>query len=238
MVTGVQNMIPSPLPQPNEVHVFCATLDSTVAHYVSPDEALRAERLLNTLTRIRFLNSRGLLREILARYLELQPEELDFSAGEHGKPFLSGNCSSKGQLYFNLSHSENLFLLAIATDREVGIDLENIRNDSPFHEIARLAFSPREQEELFRLSAHLQRSAFYRCWTRKEAYLKACGMGFALCSNSFNVSLLPETPISFVPPDGLSCWTLQDIDVPDNFSAALAVKGSPPILQIKSLTAL
>ena len=170
---------------------------------------------------------RSLLREILGGYLGALPDEFRFAVGEHGKPYLSDNV----RLHFNLSHSGALFILAVAADREVGIDIEQFRDDTPFPGMARLAFSPREQKELFALPEHQQRSAFYRCWTRKEAYLKACGMGFALRSNSFDINLLPETPTVLISPDDLSHWTLNDVVVPEGYCAALAVTGLAPLIR-------
>jgi 4'-phosphopantetheinyl transferase len=209
-------------------------LIADAARYVSQDEIQRADRLLDPRKRDRFLACRGLLREILGNYLGLQPERLHFAVGANGKPFLAANSANNSRLHFNLSHSGTLFLLAIAADREVGIDIERLRDDTPFHDIARLAFSPREQDKLFAIPHHLQRSAFYRCWTRKEAYMKACGMGFALPSNSFTVSLLPSTPANFILPDETPGWHIVDIAVPEDYSAALAVQGHNPFIRLFS----
>jgi len=218
-------MIPFPWPQENKVHIHRAVLGSEAERYVSLNERVRAERLLDPYKKKRFLAGRGLLREILGGYLGIQPDEVHFTMGEHGKPCLSTTAGNKEQLHFNLSHSGTMFLLAITATREVGVDIEQLNNDIPFSDMARIAFSPREQKELFDLPHHLQLAAFYRCWTRKEAYLKASGMGFALKSNRFDVSLLPETPVAVAAPDNQFPWLLWDIDVPLNHCAALAVKG-------------
>jgi 4'-phosphopantetheinyl transferase len=201
-----------------------------VKRSVTPDERQRAERLLDPCKRDRFLASRGLLREILGNYLEMQPEGLHIAVGVHGKPYLSADGANNSRLHFNLSHSGTLLLLAIAADREVGIDLERICDDTPFTDVSRLAFSPSEQNELFSLPRHLQRSAFYRCWTRKEAYLKACGAGFAIPSDSFSVSLHPEATSSRIMSDDPPCWHLIDITVPEQYCAALAIQGSDPFI--------
>ena len=221
---------PFPWPQANEVHIHCLPHATEAVHYIAPDEILRANRLIDPDKRTCFVAHRGLLRKILGRYLELQPEELHFVVGEHGKPYLATKDFSKNRLNFNLSHSGNLFILAVAADLDVGIDVEE-QIDTSFSDMARLAFSPREQKELFELPDHLQQSAFYRCWTRKEAYLKACGLGFALPSNSFDVSLLPDTTTSLFTPNGPGRWYLQDITVPKAYSATLAVNAATPILR-------
>lgn len=224
-------MIRFPWPLENEVHIHCKSLATEIARYTSPEESIKAARLLDPHKRNNSLTGRGLLREILGNYLGLQPTELHFSEGEHGKPYLSGIPTNTSRLHFNLSHSGPLFLLAIAANREVGVDIEQLTDYTPFPDMARLAFSLREQKELFILPDYLQRSAFYRCWTRKEAYLKACGMGFALPSNSFDVSLLPENQVSLISPDGLSHWHLQDLCVPEDYHATLAVHGFIPIIR-------
>lgn len=224
-------MITFPWPQDNEVHIHCLPLATDVERYVSSDEMHRADLLLDPDKRNRFIAGRGLLREILGRYLEVQPEELLFVLGEQGKPYLCCSKDNNDRLHFNLSHSGALFLLAVAADREIGIDIEQLCTDTLFPDMARIAFSPREQNELFTLPEHLQRHAFYRCWTRKEAYLKACGTGFTQYSNSFDVCLLPEAPALFSAPDDSSDWVLQDIAVPKDYCAALAIKGSTPIIR-------
>ncbi len=220
-------MIPFSWPEDNEVHIHCLPLATGVTRYLSSDEILRADRLLDPDKRNSFIAGRALLREILGEYLGVKPEELRFAVGKQGKPYLAAN---NDQLHFNLSHSGTLFILAVAANREVGIDIELLRNDIPFPDMARLAFSPREQKELFALPDHQQRGAFYRCWTRKEAYLKACGIGFTLASNNFDASLAPDSPATFTAPDESSNWLLCDIIVSEGYCAALAVKGSAPII--------
>lgn len=224
----MQILTPFPRPETDEVHIHCCALAGDDVRYLSPDEQLRADRLLDPLKADRFRSCRGLLREILGRYLGVQPDTLHFAEGEYGKPYLCDRARNILPLHFNLSHAGSMFLLAVAADREVGIDIEQIREDTPVLAMARLAFSPCEQQTLSALPVHQQRSAFYRCWTRKEACMKACGMGFNLQSNSFTVSLLPETPVSLFLPGDTSQWLLLDIPVPENYCATLAVQGTTP----------
>jgi 4'-phosphopantetheinyl transferase len=190
----------------------------------------KAGRLLDPRKKVNSLACRALLRETLGAYLGIRPDKLHFAAGAHGKPYLAAESANNAPLHFNLSHSGSLFLLAIAADREIGIDVEQLRDETHYPEIARLAFSQREQEELFRLPEHQQRIAFYRCWTRKEACLKASGAGFSIPSNSFDVNVLPDAPATLTSPNSLSRWILRDISVPEDYCAALAVKGSHPII--------
>ena len=231
MATDVQVLMPFPHPREHEVHIHCLSLSGLATLYISPDEQFRADQLLNPDKQRYFIASHGLLRTILGGYLGKQPQDLHFRVGEHGKPSLWGD---DAWLHFNLSHSDHLFLLAIASDREVGIDVEQLRDDTPFAKMAQMTFSPREQAGLFSLPHHLQRSTFYRCWTRKEAYLKACGTGFSVPSNSFDVSLLQEEPARVITPESQTLWYLQEINVPAGFCATLAVPES--IADIRYMT--
>jgi 4'-phosphopantetheinyl transferase len=209
-----------------EVHIHCLELrqhQPELARFerlLSADEAERAGLLKSDQARNRFIAGRGLLREILGGYLGVAPEQVQLATGEHGKPFLA---DWPGNLRFNLSHAGELLLLAVTDGLEVGVDIEQVEPDKPLRNLARLAFSRREQQELFALPSTLQTAAFYRCWTRKEACMKACGRGFSLPSDSFSVSLLDdETPI--LADCGNQSWQVMDLQVPQGYCAALAVE--------------
>lgn len=226
-------------PGPGEVHVRLFNLAvaaerlEQLEKLLAPDERERAAHLIDHRIRNSFIAGRGQLREILAGYLEREPANLFLSSNPHGKPFLN----EQHPLYplnFNLSHSADLAMLALCTGSEVGIDLEQIQDDLPFKAMAQQFFSHREQAELFSLPAELQPAAFYRCWTRKEAYLKAVGSGFSHPATNCAVSLLPGQPAALLAhrtdPEQLSKWSLTDLDVPEGFCAALATQGGPPTL--------
>ncbi len=228
------------IPAPGEVHVHRFQLDrgkkerARLHRYLSSEEMDRADRLLNQLACNRFVVGRGMLREILSGYLELNPGSLRIAAGDHGKPELGAEQGQSG-LCFNLSHADGLALLAVSGHCELGIDLELQQDDLPFQGMAAQFFSCREQAELFSLPEELQLGAFYRCWTRKEAYLKGCGSGFHQPADSFDVSLLPGQPPALLQhrtaPDEPKRWQLMDITVPDGFYATLAVKGEVPVIR-------
>ena len=229
-------MTASPLPTTGQVHIYCLTLPqnpSEVSYYerfLSAPETARACSLKIHQVRNRFIAGRGLLREILGGYLAIEPENVPITIEEHGKPFLSG-CTEN--LRFNLSHAEELLLLAVAADLEIGIDIEKIETDKPLKDMASIAMSRREQDEIFILSSSsLQAAAFYRCWVRKEACLKACGKGFSLSSDSFDVSPLDEDFHMRTIKCNNACWNIIDINVPQGFCAALAVeaRASSPLL--------
>lgn len=224
-----------------EVHILFAGLDrepselARLERFLDPVERARADRLCDVGIRVRFVAGRGFLRETLAAHLDLQPEEIRLAEGEWGKPRLA-EVVGYGSLSFNLSHAGNLAVLAVTWERELGIDLEKIKEDLPFRQIARIFFSLREQEELFSLPLGEQPAAFYRCWTRKEAYLKGCGRGFAQPSNSFDVSLLPSHPPALLAhrtsPDEPAGWSLIDVPVPPGYCATLAIEGESPVIRL------
>ncbi len=199
---------------------------------LSQPETDRYALLKDDLTQKRSIAGRGVVREILGGYVGVAPEKVRLVTGEHGKPYLA-ECTEN--LRFNVSHSEDMLILAVSTCRDVGVDIEAIKTDKPLNNMARLAFSPREQEELFTLpNSHLHSTAFYRCWVRKEACMKACGRGFSLPGCSFDVPVSVEKlPLQTLINCNQSFWHLQDIDVPGNYCAAVAVEAggvspSPP----------
>ncbi len=221
------NSIPRPLD--NEVHLHSLTLSHTqteltrLGSLLSTDETARAARLKSDSARKSFISGRGALREILGRYLGITPENVQIAVGDHGKPFLADrNC----HLRFNLSHSGDMHLLAVASGFEVGVDIEIIEPGKPLADMARIAFSRLEQEELFSLpTPFLQTAAFYRCWVRKEACLKGCGRGFSLSGNSFDISPFNDGTTTLLNVCcGQSYWHIMDIGMPDGYCAALAVE--------------
>jgi 4'-phosphopantetheinyl transferase len=228
------------LPAAGEVHIRFTHLDrhgadlAQLERFLSTAERARADRLLDRLTRDRFVAGRGFLRATLAEYLGLQPADLRFAAGEHGKPRLIEEAGS-GSLRFNLSHADDRAILAVAGTSEVGIDLERVRDDLPFREMAQRFYSSRERAELFSLPEDRQLAAFFRCWTRKEAYLKGCGRGFSQPSDSFDISLLPGHPPALLEhrtdPGAASRWKIVDIPVSESYCAALAVEGELPVVR-------
>ena len=197
--------------------------------FLSAEELQRGNRLLDPERRRRFFAGRGILREILAGCLGEEPGEIRLSEGEFGKPHLSDHLEPDS-ISFNLSHAGNRLLLAFAAGCELGVDLEQLRAELPFRAMAERYFSRRERMELFALPASEQLSAFYRCWTRKEAYLKGAGSGFSQPSDGFDVSLLPQQPPKLLAhrslPSETARWCIEDLAVPDGYCAALAFRQS------------
>ncbi len=176
---------------------------------LSADEMVRAERLIDPLKRHSFVMARSCLRQILAKYLGLNPELLKFGYNSSGKPFLSS--PTKDKLTFNLSHSGSIAILAVAMDGEVGVDIEKIDAALNFQSVARRYFTLAEMNELEKLSILRRRRQFYRLWTRKEAVLKMYGTGFSL----------PGSIETFV--QDLDHCTLKNIFLATSYVSALAV---------------
>ena len=226
----------------DEIHVWQAALDreekalAELESTLSLEEKARADRFHFVNDRNRFVVARGLLRELLGRYLQQAPASLEFSYGEHGKPALSGGNASSG-LCFNLSHSSGLVAYAIARERNLGIDVERVRAESAGEDIAQRFFSAREVNDLRTLPPEAQVDGFFHCWTRKEAYLKATGMGLHIPLDSFAVSLLPGQPAQFL--GGVEpCWHLTAYHPAEGYVAAVVYDGAPISIQYLSVDIL
>lgn len=218
----------------NEVHVWRAALDRPALQIkdlwqtLAAEEKDRAERFFSARDRRHFIVARGLLRMILGRYLARAPQQLQFCYNPYGKPTLVGQAGAD-RISFNLSHSHKLILYAITRNREIGVDLEYIRHDCLGEPLAERFFAPQEVAALRELPAHLQAEAFFNCWTRKEAYIKARGQGLALPLSEFVVSLVPSEPAALLSVKGApleaTTWSLQALAPGPGYAAALAIAG-------------
>lgn len=212
------------------IHLWLITLDcSPEQHWyyetlLSVDEKNRAYRLSSSLLKARFISCHGKLREILATYTAaMKPETLIFNTNSFGKPFLC----NVDDIEFNLAHSEDVAMLAIARNRAVGIDLEKCR-DIEMNGIAARFFSEPEIAELQAADEKMRKHVFFRIWVRKEAYMKALGRGFNLAGTGFSVlsNLLSQDEVN----DGsqktnATVWKIANIQCPENFIAALCCAG-------------
>ena len=218
----------------DEIHVWRSTLDHTPSqiqsfqHTLVADELARAERFYFARDRGHFIASRGMLRAILGRYVNRRPEDLSLCYGSHGKPALASEFDGDA-IRFNLSHSNGIVLYAFTRRRDVGVDIEHIRDDLEVAEIAERFFSRQEVATLRAILPALQRQAFFRCWTRKEAYIKARGEGLSLPLDRFDVSLAPGEPAAILgarpEPSEASRWSLHDLAPTPGYAAALAAEG-------------
>lgn len=226
--------IETPLALPDdEVQLWRIELDAIGSQearwqkLLSADEQTRAARFHFARDRRRFAAGRAVLRVILASYLATDPTALNFAYSAKEKPSLAAEQAGAG-LMFNVSHSGGIALLAFARGREVGIDIEHVRSDFDLEAIARRFFSAREQSELFALPPEARVEAFFRCWTRKEAYIKATGDGLSLPLSQFDVSLSDEAnALLATRPDAAeaACWQLEHVRAGAGFVAAVCVRG-------------
>jgi 4'-phosphopantetheinyl transferase len=182
----------------NEIHIWRAYLDcgdAALRHFettLALDEKARAVRFIFQPDRNRFIAARGILRDLLGKYLDRSAADLEFGYQPEGKPFLRKPADQS--LRFNISHAHGLALFSFARGRELGVDVELIRPDFAGDDIAARYFSADEIAELRALPSSLRSEGFFLCWTLKEAYVKARGGGLNIPLNSFHVSFTPGQP--------------------------------------------
>lgn len=219
----------------SDVHLWRVSLDRPESELprwmslLSDDERRRAERYRIAAPRRQFITARSALRRILAMGLGVSPMEIGFEYGPHGKPLLREPTFAR-DVQFNVSHSGELALIAVARRRRLGVDLERIRSELRFLPLAQRFFSPREVQELQRVSAEQQREAFFHCWTRKESYIKAEERGLSLPLDRFDVSLQPEAPACLLQclddPHAAARWSMVALDPAPGYVGALIAEGA------------
>jgi len=215
----------------SDVHVWAAHLDlnlealARLAAILSEEEQQRAARLRFERHHNRFIAARGILRSLLATYLDYAPDLLQFGYGPNGKPALSGPFARSG-LSFNLAHSENLALIAVSHSGPLGVDVEYIRPLSDTDELVARFFSSRENALFRALPDGQKNAAFFNLWTRKEAWLKATGEGIAHSLNRVEVTFLPGEPAQLLAlpekPTLNRDWVLRELTPRTGFVGAVA----------------
>ncbi len=223
-----------PVASDSEIQVWRMRLDRPafeireMRDVLSEDEDARAARFVFDRHRARFIAGRASLRRILGRYLNRAPERLDFNYGHRGKPFLKDDPAGKA-LRFNLSHSSELALLAVVGSRDIGVDVERVRAVQYHMRIAGRFFSPGEVAAIRALPPEVRYEAFFNCWTRKEAYIKALGDGLAYPLDAFEVSLAPGTPAALLhvndDPNASTEWFMKALDPGAGYVGAVALRG-------------
>lgn len=219
----------------DEVHVWCARLSALrqrskeFARLLSKAERSKAEKHIRDSDRLVSVCSKGMLRTILGTYLSRHPNNLDFMFGPYGKPTLAGN----PELSFNLAHSGDVILIAISGQgNNIGVDLEFRREIEEWRSLAARHFHPEEVAELFTMPPAEGLSAFFDCWTRKEAIAKALGMGLSLPLDSFRVTVAghsdAQLPDGSRPPQQDQPWFLSPMDLSSSYAATIASTGVKP----------
>lgn len=215
-----------------EVHIWHiplggpAGLIHTSRNLLSADEVQRADRFHFEKDRHAFIIARAAMRQILGHYGNVAPKNLIFSYGPRGKPELSPEVNL---IKFNLSHSQEFALLAVAQGLCLGIDIEFVNQTIAVEEIAERFFSPNEVRALSAFAGRQKVEAFYSCWTRKEAYIKALGEGLSVPLDSFDVAFDASAPAALLrvrtSPGEVSRWSMYDIVMPPTYKAAVVVEG-------------
>jgi 4'-phosphopantetheinyl transferase len=217
-----------------EVHLWTIPLtrDSEAidraAAVLSPEERTRRGRFRFAIHRDRFALRRGAMRRILSRYCGLDPAELGFTVSAHGKPELDEALHGVTGIRFNLSDSADLAILGVTRAGRIGVDVERLDPMREMDAIARRHFSDREYEDYLSAPHERRVTCFYNAWTRKEAWLKACGDGLSAGLSSFDVTLLPGVPPRLVEvrgrPGEAARWTMHAWSPAAGYVAAVIVE--------------
>lgn len=217
-----------------DVHLWRASLNLPASRllefrqYLSSSELRKANRFHFQIHRDRYIARHAILRSILGSYLEVPPAKIVIENRCNGKPELSSSHDSP--LTFNLSSSDNTAIFAIAYKREIGVDIERINPAIDSESVSDMFFSPLETAVLHTLPADMQLKAFFDCWTRKEAYIKALGTGLSLALNSFDVSLDPCKPAALLGVRNkvgeLNHWFMESLDAGAEYASALVVENN------------
>jgi 4'-phosphopantetheinyl transferase len=217
-----------------EVHIWYVNLDppaervEALGRSLSQDEHDRANRFRFDRHRRQYVVGRGALRSLLAGYTGTRPELVRFTYGPRGKPFLEGS----GDLYFNLSNSDERALVGFVRGREIGVDIEYLKPMPDCEQIAERFFSESERVVLRGIPKESKEEAFFNCWTRKEAYLKAVGEGLAAPLDSFDVTLAPGEPPRMLTLRGdagaAARWWLEHFRLSPEHIGALALERQDP----------
>jgi 4'-phosphopantetheinyl transferase len=219
--------------EPNDIHVWRVSLRAASIHakslfeLLTPDEVDRALRFHFQRDRDRFVIVRGVLRILLSIYIRIPPEQIRLQYSTYGRPSLAPD-QSDTLLDFNVSHSQELALLAFSQGQAVGIDLEYVRQDIVHEQIAEHFFSAQEVASLRALPGDLQAAAFFNCWTRKEAFIKATGEGLSRPLDQFSMSLVPDEAARLLAiqgqPEEVPKWFIQSLEPGSGYAAALVAQ--------------
>ena len=222
-----------------DVHIWHTSLEQSgeavhaLKAILSEEELKRAERFHFDQHRRHFIAGRGILRQLLSLYSGIEPGQLQLEYTRNGKPFLPGMEDESG-IRFNLSHSGGMAVYAFTRGREVGIDIEHQRPIDDIDRIAERNFSAKEYTTFGTLPEGERLEAFYLCWTRKEAFIKAIGEGISFPLQQFDVTLIPGEPAQLLSVNGSSekarCWSMHNLTIAEGYAAALVIDGSNCIL--------
>jgi 4'-phosphopantetheinyl transferase len=216
--------------------VHCEQSEQDLRGILTLDEVAHASRYHFEEDRRRYIRGRAALRMLLGRYLETPPADIRFQYENNGKPEIALPRDSRG-LRFSVSDSCGLALIAVGSGSAIGVDIEKVRPLPDFLDIATRFFPAREVQAILALSENKRQEAFFACWTRKEAYLKATGIGLLRPLSEFSVSVDPDGPAELWEvkgdPDAVTHWSLESVRPGAGYMGALAYKG--PVRRVKWL---
>lgn len=205
------------LPDPKKLPLYRSLLSS--------DELARAERYHFANDKRKYILARGILRTLLAKYLNIEPAALHFAYGKQGKPTLELN-QNRINLQFNISHSGDIACYAFTLNEAIGIDIEFHNKNLAYLDIAKRFFSSKEIEQLIQQPKLQQNSFFYSLWTCKEAYIKALGQGLFLALNQFSVQFSPSNKVLIESAYHKGSWELKLVNTNAEYTMAVAVARS------------
>lgn len=218
----------------NEIHISLCRISNDkpliniLEKYLSIDELEKANKFVFEKDRLSYIVSRGTLRTLLVKYLNISPQLIRFSYNQYGKPFI--DIPQSTDIKFNLSHSNEYCLIAINKNSNIGIDIEWINKDIMPNDIAKNYFSASELKDFSSINKENQLRAFFKIWTRKEAFIKAVGKGLSLSLDSFDVSLDDVNPKIKQVWDKIN-YQLSNLNISNNYCASIVYTG-----RIKMLT--
>jgi 4'-phosphopantetheinyl transferase len=228
--------VPDAPPAPGTVDLHLARLDVADAEIarlralLTDDERARAARFVHARDARKFIVARATLRTVLGRYLGEAPEALALTQSEHGKPRLV-----TGELRFSVSHAGEVALYGVAARRELGVDIELVRRDLELEAIAERFFAPRERADVLARAGDARVRTFFACWTRKEAFVKALGLGLGYPLVDFEVGVDPDAVdvplrvLAATPPQ--SAFRIVSVPAPEGYAAALAAESGPLVVR-------
>lgn len=225
---------------PGAVHVCVTRLDvdderrAALARLLAPDERARAASFLRPHLSHRYVAGRGQLRLWLSKYLATDPSALEFRYGRDGKPMLHATAGD-AHLEFNVTHSGGVAVFAITRDARIGVDIESVVAFPEMRTIATSHFSAAELRVVSAESPERLPGAFFRCWTRKEAYLKAIGTGLMTPLDAFDVRVSDDEAPALTrvagDPDAPRRWSLVHLSPCEGYVGAVAVECPSPVVQ-------
>lgn len=224
-----------------DVHVWLANIDQLGALmgslFMLLDDAEREQAIQFKfeILQQRYIVSHGILRELLSRYTDADPDRIEYRYGEQEKPYLN-EAAHASDVFFNMAHSGGYALFAFSHFPQTGVDIEKRREVVEYEKLVTRYFSSREAAEFYSYPQHDRPRAFFDGWSRKEAYIKAVGAGLSYPLDSFSVALSVgseiEIQIEGTRENEKGGWVLRSLDLVDGYSAALAIQGDVEKLQI------